>query len=99
MDRQLRWSCDIHDDLWDCPDVLVVHTPKFREYGIPVRDGLDSTAPSKVTIQFCPWCGAEFPPSMRDVWFAELERLGIDPAEDEVPAEFHSQEWLVRRGL
>ena len=94
MDQQLRWSCSIHDDPLDCPDVLVIHTPKFREYGIPVRDGGTST----VSIQFCPWCGADLPTSMRDAWFDELERLGIDPIEDEVPAKFQSQEWLEQRG-
>ncbi|MFJ5636668.1 DUF6980 family protein [Streptomyces goshikiensis] len=33
--------------------------------------------------------------SQRDRWFDELERRGIDPSEDEVPAEFQDDRWLV----
>jgi len=55
----MQWACDIHDDPMDCPDALVVYRPKSREYGIPVRDGLNASASSAVQIRFCPWCGAE----------------------------------------
>ncbi|WP_399449174.1 DUF6980 family protein [Streptomyces sp. WAC01280] len=50
---------------------------------------------SSITIDFCPWCGRRLPESQRDRWFDELERRGIDPWEDEVPAEFQDDGWLA----
>lgn len=59
FDQQMQWACDTHDDPMDCPDALVVYQPSVHEYGIPVRDGVDSDATSTVKILFCPWCGAK----------------------------------------
>ncbi|WP_432705930.1 DUF6980 family protein [Actinoallomurus iriomotensis] len=36
------------------------------------------------------------PASQRDRWFAEMERRGIDPWEDEIPAEFQDDRRLHR---
>jgi hypothetical protein len=52
FEAQLRWSCDIHDDPFDCPDALVVRTQ--AGYGLPIHDG----GSSYVEIHYCPWCGA-----------------------------------------
>lgn len=61
--------------------------PKFREYGVRYPDGV-----SVQIIRFCPWCGAPLPGSLREAWFAELERLGLDP-EDPLPERLMSDEW------
>ncbi|MFG2818157.1 DUF6980 family protein [Kitasatospora sp. NPDC048365] len=90
MTSQVEHWCDEHDDPYDCPDALVAYSAKFREYGLPVRDG----GTSRVGIAFCPWCGHALPPSQRDRWFAELEKLGIDPWEDELPDGFEDGRWL-----
>lgn len=90
MDNQLNVTCDQHDDPFDCPDVLVLYIAKFQEYGLIIHDGGRSLS----TITFCPWCGARLPESQRDRWFDELERRGIDPWTDEVPAEFEDDRWL-----
>lgn len=76
-------------DPWDDPDVVVVYTAKFDEYGLPVKDG----GTSMVVIGYCPWCGARLPQSKRDAWFDEMERLGLDPWEDELPEQYHSDAW------
>jgi hypothetical protein len=47
-------------------------------------------------IQFCPWCGARLPESERDRWFDELQRQGIDPWTDDIPAEYEDDRWLNR---
>ncbi|GAA4994699.1 DUF6980 family protein [Kitasatospora paranensis] len=83
-------SCDLHADPFDCPDALVRFDPAHREYGLIVHDG----GRSAITIAFCPWCGRALPESQRDRWFEELERLGIDPWTDDVPAEFEDGRWL-----
>ncbi|MGN9756752.1 DUF6980 family protein [Streptomyces sp. SD31] len=73
------------------PDALVGFSARFQEYGLILHDG----GTSSITIDFCPWCGRRLPASQRDRWFDELERRGIDPGEDEVPAEFQDGRWLA----
>jgi hypothetical protein len=93
MRRQFERVCDQHPDRFDCPDCFVHYSPKFREYGLIVHDGGSSSC----RMRFCPWCGTKLPESLRDEWFAEMERRGIDPWEGEVPAEFQSSAWWAAR--
>ncbi|MFI5913017.1 DUF6980 family protein [Dactylosporangium sp. NPDC051541] len=86
---QLEQDPDDDLDPWDDPDVVVVYMPRFDEYGLPIRDG----GTSMVVIGFCPWCGARLPESRRDAWFDEMDRLGLDPWEDELPEEYQSDAW------
>ncbi|MFA0961229.1 hypothetical protein AB9P05_05455 [Roseivirga sp. BDSF3-8] len=76
----------------DNPDVLVVYNSRFDEYGIPVRDGGESY----VLINFCPWCGIKFPESKRDQWFDELERLGYNSDDFDIPDKFKSNDWFLK---
>lgn len=92
MDRRVNVRCDQHDDPYDCPDALIEFRAEFQEYGLIIHDG----GTSGITIDFCPWCGRRLPESQRDQWFDEMERRGIDPWEDEVPAEFQDDRWLGR---
>ncbi|MFE2528271.1 DUF6980 family protein [Streptomyces sp. NPDC059382] len=66
---------------------------------MPAGRGTPRTPPSgctsSITVDFCPWCRRRLPASQRDRWFDELERRGIDPGEDEVPAEFQDDRWLA----
>jgi hypothetical protein len=94
MRADLEYKCNVHQDRYDCPDALVVYTPKFDEYGLIIHDG----ASSSVTIQYCPWCGAKLPESKHARWFDELERLGIvDPEDQRIPSEFTTDEWYRKR--
>lgn len=92
MIRAVSFSCSVHQDRFDCPDVLVQYLPKFDEYGIIVHDGGTSVS----GIRFCPWCGTQLPQSKRDRWFDEMARRGIDEDSEDVPLEFRSDEWWQR---
>ena len=70
-------------------DIALTYTSKFREYGIPILDG----GSSRLKIRYCPWCGKKLPDSLRNQWYDELERLGIDPEEDTVPEKFNNEQW------
>lgn len=90
MRQATSTHCDIHADRFECPDALLAYSPKFDEYGIIVHDGGSSVS----AIAFCPWCGTELPPSRRDRWFEEIERLGFTrPDDPNIPARFHSDDW------
>ncbi|MDN3353451.1 hypothetical protein [Actinomadura sp. DC4] len=93
MARNVDWDCDRHADPYECADAVVVFIPKLQEYGLIVHDG----GTSSLGIMFCPWCGKRLPESRRERWFAELESRGIDPWEDDVPAEFQDERWLGER--
>ena len=44
-----------------------------------------------IEIRFCPWCGKALPTSLRDQWFAELQKLGIDP--EDAPEKYKTDAW------
>lgn len=88
--------CEQHDDPMACPDAAVVWVPRFREWGLPIRDGEAAAAFSYVVIRHCPWCGVAAPDSLRTEWHAELGRRGFrNPlaAWDELPEDFLSDAW------
>lgn len=93
MASQVTHSCD-RCEPGSCPDQLVVYLARFHEYGLPVRDEPRPT--SFVTIQWCPWCGTRLPESVRDAWFDELARRGLDIVYDEIPEDMTTDEWLNR---
>lgn len=89
MRAEFEWSCRVGHSREECPDALIKYIPKYNEYGLIIHDG----GTSMVRISFCPWCGTKLPDSQRDRWFERLEKLGIDPATDEVPTEYLSEAW------
>ncbi|MDX3105597.1 DUF6980 family protein [Nonomuraea angiospora] len=90
MVRQVTWKCDQHPNPSDCPDMLIRFNEQFVEYGLLIHDG----GSSSIIISFCPWCGTRLPESQRDRWFDALEALGIEPGDDEIPAEYRDGRWL-----
>lgn len=77
-------------EIYQDPDVLIVYIPKFDEYGIIIHDGGESS----IEIGYCPWCGNKLPDSKRDLWFDELEKLGIDDfSKDNIPNDFKTNKW------
>ena len=71
------------------------YIPRFREHGIMVLDG----GGSHLVARFCPWCGREFPKSLRDEWFDRLEELGIELGDPAMPRELETEEWWRVSGL
>ena len=49
MKEATKLNCKIHNNIYDCLDVLISFYPKFYEYGIIVHDG----GTSSISIKFC----------------------------------------------
>jgi hypothetical protein len=77
---------------WVVDDRPVVYDAIFDEYRLASADGM----PDRALITRCPWCGACLPPSKRDLWFAELARLGLTPDDPALPARFLRPGWWRR---
>jgi hypothetical protein len=79
-------------------DTAIVYWPKFREFGIPVLDG----GPSAIIITHDPFSGKALPHSLRDEWFATVEKLlgrQYSFGDTGAPEEFASEAWWIARGL
>ena len=55
MENAKVLKCDIHKDIYECPDVLISYSEYNDEYGIIVHDG----GSSSIAINYCPWCGSK----------------------------------------
>jgi len=76
----------------------LVYVPEFREFGIAVLNGKGRSYQGAFNlISYCPFSGKRLPKSLRDMWFDELERLGVDPHEDSIPDEFKDERWWTSR--
>lgn len=78
-------------------DIVIKYFSKFREFGIPVPG-----SESIIVIQFCPWCGAKLPPSLRLEWFNCIyAKYGddIDTRSEKIDKEFNSELWWRKREL
>ena len=91
------FRCETHGDPWECPEDVIVYSPRIDEYGIPMRDG----GKSVTGISHCPWCGVMLPVSKREAYLAALRKLGVDPAlfNDEIPDAYQTDEWWRGRAV
>jgi hypothetical protein len=55
MRRQMQHTCEVHPDLSQCPDSLVVRQGEPGSFGLRVHDG----GHSSIRIRYCPWCGVD----------------------------------------
>lgn len=94
MRKAVNFSCDIHKNIYDCPDALIIYSPKFDEYGIIIHDG----GTSNILIKFCPFCGKKLPNSKRNKWFNKMEKLGIDINNDKIPKIYLNYGWWLKKG-
>jgi hypothetical protein len=91
-------KCRQHDPKKD-ERCSIWYDPQLRDYTIP----LDGS--SMDPIWYCPWCGKKLPESLdrewEDVIAKELgeEYVGYPIKVDELPPEFHTDEWWKKRGL
>lgn len=72
-------------------DNLVRYDASIRSYYLIVRE--DEETQVRQEIWFCPWCAKKLPDSLRDEWFEALEKLGLDPTEDEIPPDYRDETW------
>lgn len=71
-------------------DDIIYYAPQYDEYGIVIHD----SGKSYIKMIYCPWCGKKLPDSKKDLWFDELEKIGLfNPFEEEVPEKFKSDAW------
>jgi hypothetical protein len=94
----MEHCCQSMDEYLTDRDIAINYTPEFREYGVPVLDG----GSSSILLRFCPWCGKEFPTSVRASWFEMLESLGYpDPwtGDQRIPEEYRSDVWWKSKGI
>jgi len=89
---QIQFCCDRMESAIRDPDIPIIYTGKFNEYGVQILDG----GTSSLLLEFCPFCGQKLPQSLRDSWFDELERRGIDPIEGNIPAECTDNRWYTK---
>jgi hypothetical protein len=87
----------------------VKYLPKFRDFVImncPNYEHNNASQRFCRPILYCPWCGAQFPPSLGDKYYEILE--AEFPHEDCgqsgvpgicIPHEFTSDEWWKKRRL
>ena len=76
-------------------ETAITYNPKMREFGLPVLDGGSSV----IAISHDPWSGEALPSSLRHRWFDDLEALGLDPSEDEIPLKYQAEDWWLEEGL
>ncbi len=72
----------------------VLYFPKYREYNLTL---INSNAVQG--INFCPWCGKKLPKDLRDIYYDILESEYSNLDDENIPAEFHNEEWWKKRGL
>lgn len=72
----------------------IVYIPNKRHFGMTLRG-------SEVIQQifYCPWTGRKLPNSLWDTFFDELESIGVDPMEDDIPEEYISEAWWINQDL
>lgn len=87
----MNWPGDRHGGPFGYPDALIWFSAGLQERGLIIHDG----GASGIAVGFCPWRGQGLPESQRDRRSGELERRGVDPWEEEVPAEFQHGGWLA----
>ncbi len=89
LSEAVGYECEQHPNRYDCPDCLVSYLPKFREFGIIIHDGGESS----IRIDYCPWCGARLPESLRDEWYDRLDALGLEHESNEIPQSLLTEKW------
>lgn len=75
-------------------DTPVYFSRQFNEFGLKIIDG----GTSYISIRHCPFCGTKLPESLRERWFEEMEKLGIDAWGDEIPGKYKTDAWYMEAG-
>lgn len=69
-------------------EMPVEYSDRLREYTLRSDDGSIQQG-----MDFCPFCGAELPVSVRNEFVRRLRAMGLDPWEDERPPAYRTGAW------
>jgi hypothetical protein len=83
------WWCDELRKYVDVPSSPLVYLSSFREFGLIASPA----EPVLQKIDYCPFCGAKFPKSLRDEWFERIWEMGLDSNSQDIPDRFRGDEW------
>jgi hypothetical protein len=91
------YCCDELKDIIQNDETHFYYNKKYREFVINYKEGFGGGVQ---LVNYCPWCGTKLIDELSDRWFQELEKLGFDePFDQEIPEEFKTDEWWIRRKL
>ena len=65
----------------------IFYSAKIREYGIRLRGA------GHWRVNFCPFCGARLPDSLRWEWYQRLQDLGLEADSPGIPKPFKTSQW------
>lgn len=66
----------------------IYYSSAFQEFGLKLSSGFEYSI-----LKYCNWCGTKLPKSRRDAWFESLEKIGVDPWENDIPIKYLSSSW------
>jgi hypothetical protein len=101
-EMQMEHCCSTMNHYLSLKNNRFYYSPLMREYAIDNKNAITIRL-----LNYCPWCGAKLPASLRDEYFSVLEKeYGLDLCLSDVwerspliPPEFLSDEWWRKRGL
>ena len=88
MTTELPHACELMAMAVDEPRLPLRYLAKYREYCIDYDGG-----PVIQVIEYCPFCGAQLPASLRDEWFDRLDELGLESDSPDVPDDMRDDRW------
>lgn len=98
---QDKLCCTLMDIVIEDKESALRYDPSLRMYYIR-----EEHQPAARTIQYCPWCAAKLPESLYNEQEEILEKeYGLTDTwkggkdYDQIPPEFHTDEWWKKRGL
>src|ERR1700759_1175564 len=76
--------------------VPIVYHARHRSFGIVYLGTM-----AVDSISHCPFCGTALPPDLGQLWFDEIDRLGLEPEDVPAESELRSDRWwrTPRAGL
>jgi hypothetical protein len=90
-------------------NVPIQYSPRVREWALKIlnvdrENGLATTnwrnAQAQMVLRFCPFCGHEFPRSLREQFVDLLLDMGHEPFDRESrPEAFQTDQWWKERNL
>jgi hypothetical protein len=74
---------------------LFVYDRKTRAYGVVINENPQN----QFFLSYCPWCGVKLPTDLADEYFDAVRDPKTGKVLDQLPPEFHTDEWWKKRGL